>query len=375
VADEAAAEREYQDLMANVDEVLKLPVRAPAHEVLLRQSLRYHVKYWLRVRLLRRSPRENSHPLSAYLLRHNIDVIFAIARTEAAITTVPTVMWLPDFQHEHLPDMFQPDDRAGFSAIFRAQAHAANLLLVKSEAVRRDVQAFFPEQAAKVRCIQYVAHVPVESYADDPRDGLARYHLPEKFIYLPNQFWQHKNHKLVFEALAQLRARGVCPCIVSTGNPVDYRRPAYFSELMQLLSEANLREQFIILGQLPRADVFRLMRQAVCVLNPSRFEGFGMSVAESKSLGKRVLVSDLAPLREQAAPGAVYFNPTDAGELAAKMETAWLTWPPGPDRDLEAAARAELPRRQAVFGQALVDLFKEAQADFNSIRPPNRQPA
>jgi len=55
-------------------------------------------------------------------------------------------------------------------------------------------------------------------------------------------------------------------------------------------------------------------------LNPSRFEGFGMSVAESKSLGKRVLASDLGLLREQAAPGAVYFDPADAGENRQQRE-------------------------------------------------------
>jgi hypothetical protein len=31
---------------------------------------------------------------------------------------------------------------------------------------------------------------------------------------------------------------------------------------------------------------------------------------------------------------------------------------------MEAAARAELPRRQAAFGRALLQLFQEAQADF-----------
>ena len=206
--------------------------------------------------------------------------------------------------------------------------------------------------------------MPPEPYREDPRLGLARYHLPDKFIYLPNQFWQHKNHELVFEALGRLGARGVYPIIVSSGNPVDYRRPAYFSELMQKLSQAGLREQFIYLGQVPRADVFRLMRQSVCVLNPSKFEGFGMSVAESKSLGKHVLVSDLGPLREQAAPGAVYFDPGDAGDLAVKMGAVWTSTPPGPDPELEAAARAELPRRQAAFGRQLLQVFEQSHSEF-----------
>src|SRR5207237_1404710 len=162
-------------------------------------------------------------------------------------------------------------------------------------------------------------HVPPQVYDGDPRRTLAGYHLPEKFIFLPNQFWKHKNHALVFEALGQLSRRGLHPCIVSTGSPNDYRHPLHFAELMQMLSRLNIRDQFIFLGQVPRADVFCLIRQAVCVLNPSDFEGLGLSVAESKSVGKRVLVSDLAPLREQDAPGAMYFQPGDLEELAEQL--------------------------------------------------------
>ena len=154
--------------------------------------------------------------------------------------------------------------------------------------------------------------------------------------------------------------------VVSTGHPSDFRHPEYFAELMQSLSRWNVREQFIILGQVPRQDVYRLMRQSVCVLNPSTFEGLGLSVAEAKSLGKRVVVSDLAALREQNAPGAAYFDPSDAGELSDRLAEVWNATPAGPDSQLEAAARAELAGRQSAFGQALADIFLEAQAQFGS---------
>jgi len=364
VVSEDAPERGYRLLANNADEVLLAHMHVPSTDQRKLWSWRYHFTWWLRTQVLKIPEPAAPHPLADFLPKHHIDAYFTLSFMRASVTSVASLVWIPDFQHIRLPDMFQADDRAIRDAIFQGQTRAATRLVVKSEEVRRDLAAFAPEQAGKIRCIQYVAPVPLETYDTDPRDGLARYHLPEKFIYMPNQFWQHKNHKLVFEALGRLRARGVYPNIVSTGNLVDYRRPAYFSELMQTLSRANAREQFIILGQVPRDDVFRLIRQSVCVLNASKFEGFGMSVAESKSLGKRVLVSDLSPLRDQDAPGAVYFDPNDVDDLAVKLEQVWTAAAPGPDQPMETAARAELPRRQAAFGRALLQLFQEAQADF-----------
>ena len=365
VVDAHTPEADYASLAAEADEVLRAPEFPPDPSLLKQLSLRYHLALWLRQRLLKRLPPAAPHPLARVLPDQHIDGYFTMAVNPAPIRSVPSLVWIPDFQHRRLPDNFTPDERNGRDYYFTAQIGWATLVVVTSDEVRRDLEAFAPGQAGKARLLRYVANIPADVYTQDPRAALAKYHLPEKFIYLPNQFWQHKNHRLVFEALALLASRGVRPAIVSTGSPIDYRQLAHFADLMQMLSRLNIREQFIFLGQVPRADVFQLIRQARCVLNPSKFEGLGLSVAESISVGKRVLVSDLPSLREQAAPGARYFDPNQADDLAAQLEEVWTTLAPGPDGPLEAAARAELPRRQAAFGRAVLGLFKEAQVSFS----------
>jgi glycosyltransferase involved in cell wall biosynthesis len=374
---ESAEESAYQSLAALADEVVRTPVQAADESMRMQQSLRYHLSWWARHRLLRVPAPKTAHPFNAVLTRHQIDAYFTMAANTAPQTTTPSLVWIPDFQHRRLPSNFAPAERAKRDRAFAVQARCAARLITTSAEVLRDLRNFAPDEAAKGRAIQFVANVPADVYEPDPLAGLARYHLPEKFVYLPNQFWRHKNHKLVFEALSRLQARAVRPIIVSSGSPTDYRWPAHFSDLMQLLSEANLRDQFIYLGRVPRTDLFLLMRQAICVLNPSLFEGLGMSVAESKSLGKRVLASDLEPIREQSAPGAEYFDPQDADNLAAKLEAAWMNLRAGPDHEMEAAARTALPGRQRAFGAAFLQLANEAIQSWPAAwmpPSPNRRP-
>lgn len=121
--------------------------------------------------------------------------------------------------------------------------------------------------------------------------------------------------------------------------PVDYRHPAHFADLMEKVSQWDIREQVALLGPLPREDVLRLMRQSICVLNPSLFEGYGMTVDEARSVGKQVLVSDILAHREQDPPRAVFFDPRDCEDLAGKLEKIWRETPPGPDFALELEAR------------------------------------
>ena len=88
---------------------------------------------------------------------------------------------------------------------------------------KNDLKEFYPKYVGKSRIMQFVAHVPENIYDDNPDKVLKQYNIPSKFIYMPNQFWAHKNHLLVFEALSILKEKGVEPFFVLTGNPTDYR--------------------------------------------------------------------------------------------------------------------------------------------------------
>jgi glycosyltransferase involved in cell wall biosynthesis len=184
-------------------------------------------------------------------------------------------------------------------------------------------------------------------------------------VYLPNQFWKHKNHGVAFEAIKIARDRGVRINLACTGYPADYRHAQYFAELWAKASQWNVRDQIFYLGVLPREHVLLLMRQSICVLNPSLFEGWGMSVDEARSLGKQALISDIPAHREQNPPGAVFFDPRNAHDLADKLQAVWLDTPPGPDHQREKAARQEQPKRVRSFAEKFVELCEETCREVN----------
>jgi glycosyltransferase involved in cell wall biosynthesis len=260
----------------------------------------------------------------------------------------------------HLPEFYTRHERVTRERDFRQAGDTATLLLVTSEFARRDLERFAPEYSSKTRVLHWVPNLPAEVYAVNPYEVVERYHLPDKFFYLPNQFWKHKNHKTVIYALVRLRDRGLYPNIVCTGQMHGPSDPSYLPALMREISESQLRDQFIILGTVPRRDVFSLIRQSVAVLNPTLFEGFGLSVAESKAVGKRVLAADLPAHKEQDAPAAEYFDPKNVDELTEKLGRIWQESEPGPELDLEENARRVHPAAQRRFAQGFLEIATEA---------------
>lgn len=320
--------------------------------------------WWQRIPVLRNQARRASSRVGsredAVLARNQIDCSFSVMFERRRDVSVPLLTWIFDLQYRHMPELFDPPERAKREAMIRREAALATLLVVTSDTVYSDLTGLLPQFSYKVRKLPWVSNIPDWVYERDPGQVVQVYHLPDKFLYLPNQFWMHKNHHVVIEALARLRGKGVKPSVVCSGSLIDHRKPEHIGDLLQKIARQDLYRQVFILGQVPREDVFLLMRQAACLLTPTLFEGFGLSVAEAASLGKRMLISDLPTLREQNAPCALYFNPNDPDELADKMQMIWETTAPGPDLSLEAQARAALPARQKAFAMAFLDLAQES---------------
>jgi glycosyltransferase involved in cell wall biosynthesis len=275
----------------------------------------------------------------------------------------PLLGWIHDFQHSHLPELFSAKELAQRDDRFARLADASARVIVSSEDAQRDFRRFFPAYASKERVMRFVAQVPPEVYDRDPGWICEEYHLPERFVFLPNQFWAHKGHRLVVEALARLRTDHPDITVVCTGNPNDPRQPLYFGELLAQVARHGVRDRFVLLGWVPQAHLFQLARQSVAVLQPSRFEGWSTTVEEARSVGKTMLLSDIPVHREQDPPGARYFDPDDARALADALVDVYDTASPGPDRALESAARAALPARTRDYAETFVRIAREAISD------------
>jgi glycosyltransferase involved in cell wall biosynthesis len=192
-----------------------------------------------------------------------------------------------------------------------------------------------------------------------PGEVRSRYGLPEKFFFLPNQIWKHKNHRVVIEAVSQLRASGMDVCVAVSGQARDHRHSQLFNELEKQVVNLGIQKQIRFLGLVPYGDVLELMRACTALINPSYCEGWSTPVEEAKSLGVPMLLSNLAVHREQAGNQAVYFNPDSPDELARCMKNHMaLTLPDSASREAEAAR--QVPGRLAQFALAFARIVDAA---------------
>jgi glycosyltransferase involved in cell wall biosynthesis len=336
-----------------VDEVLAAP-EEDSPSFWRRQAVRLR-----KLAHIYRAPATTRPHLASLLHAREVRAMFTCRDEYGPHFGVPLLGWLPDFQHIHLPEMFTQEEIRQRDQLYARTSRNATRVIVSSEDARTDLEGFAPGATEKARVLHFVAQIPEKVYATDPAQISLRYHLPERFIYLPNQFWRHKNHEVVIEALGLMKSKRPDIMIVCTGNTHDNRNPPYFGQLLSRIATLNLRDNLILLGWVPHADIFELMRQSLAVLQPSLFEGWSTTVEEAKSLGKHALLSDIAVHREQDPSSVTFFNPRDPQALAECLVRVYDERKPGPDNELEDAARRALPERTREFGERFMKIVTE----------------
>jgi glycosyltransferase involved in cell wall biosynthesis len=126
-------------------------------------------------------------------------------------------------------------------------------------------------------------------------------------LYYPASFNPHKGHAVLLQALRALSDDGADFRLILTGGKTDQIASSAPSNVPEI-EEARLaysqapegfRDKLDIRGMVSAETVDECFEMADLVVLPSRYEGFGLPLAEAVARGKRVVCSDIPAFREQ----------------------------------------------------------------------------
>lgn len=291
-------------------------------------------------RALRRSVGRNI-PLELWLRSRGIQV-YSHCAPLGLRAAMPTIGHIADFGYKYFKDLYPDDVFANKDAGTARICNEFDMLLLSSRSAEADYQRFFPDASAKSAVLNIVpTSIPEQESTLDQL--VARYQIPHRYIHSPNQFWVHKNHVAIVEALAIAKAKGHDIHVVCNGGTLDERRPCHFEATIDRARTLGVDDRFHVLGIIPYQDAIDLMRHSMAVLSASLFEGWGISITEAKMLGKTILLSDIPVFREQAPERASYFDPDDHEELAARLIATQEGYSETADRAAAALQRERWP--------------------------------
>lgn len=300
--------------------------------------------------------------LEFLLRKHRIDAL-SHSFTAGSKSNIPTISWIPDFQHIHMPHNFSQSELDVRDRFLRRLVKGSRRIILSSHCARNDFASFAPRDLPKTRVMHFVSGFDDVGATISYEKLCSRFSIHQPFFHLPNQFWTHKNHLVIVEALGILLKQDVHVLVLATGKTGDHRDPKYFEQLMARVKKLGVQDSFRPLGIVTLPELQSLMVNAISLINPSNFEGWSTTVEESKSLGLPIILSDIPVHIEQAPSLGHYFKAGSAEDLAEVMLATIREHDPAVAAKRRKVASLALTERVKQFGEAYEEIVKSTLAD------------
>lgn len=217
---------------------------------------------------------------------------------------------------------------------FTAAATRFALVCCISEAVLRDVSSRYP--GLKLRQVNNGVMTSAIARCNRQRAATAI-----RGVQISRLVHDKKGQDLLISALAIVNAAPNQPKL-----SIDFIGDGpSLAHLIGLAANAGVAAYCHFVGAMPRSEVYQRLCTYDLLVQPSRYEGFGLTVAEGMAAGVPVVVSDIEGPMEIIANGAFgsFFKTSDVGALANALLEAIST--------LDTSATVE--RRKAARNHAL----------------------
>jgi glycosyltransferase involved in cell wall biosynthesis len=280
--------------------------------------------------------------LRKFLQSEQIDWLFLSAPVTWGFEAgIPYVMPVHDLQHRlqpNFPEVSQNGQWELREYLYRNGIAHASQVIVESAIGLKHVRGLYHCEAEKIVVIPYNASdcVSKESADESTRRAVrSLYALPEKFLFYPAQFWPHKNHCRIVEAIWVARQLGSDISVVFCGNRESGILQETAKKVLYIADRLGISDNLYIIGYAEQAHMSALYAEAVGLIMPTFFGPSNIPILEAWATGCPVITSNIQGLREQAGRAALLVDPLSVNSIASAMIRLWK----------DAKLREELVRR------------------------------
>jgi glycosyltransferase involved in cell wall biosynthesis len=181
----------------------------------------------------------------------------------------------------------------------------AKHVLCDSKATANDAIDYLQIPANKMTVVQLAYDANHFRFLDLPTQNY--------FLYM-GRHQPYKNLERMIRAFAAIATHSDYEFWIA--GSIDKR---FTPNLVAQIDELNLTNRVQFLSYCPYSDVPKLINQAIALVFPSLWEGFGLPILEAMACGTPVITSNLSSMPEVAGDAALLVDPYDEGAIAEAM--------------------------------------------------------
>jgi len=259
-------------------------------------------------------------PLEKKLLRHNCDIVYFVSPSgrPVLLQVLNYILTVWDLAHRDSPEFPEVRNYGIFHKrenFYRQNLVAAYMIIVDSEELSKKLISRYGVDHDKILVMPFSPSpfIVDEKASSTSEDVSVKYNLNRPYFYYPAQFWAHKNHIRILEALLVLKSKAIECNVVFSG--ADHGNLTYIENFIE---NNDLDKNVKILGFVPGEDLRGLYQNCISIIMPTYFGPTNIPPLEAWLLKKPIIYS--AHLKAQVQDAAILIDPDDKVDLSNAMQ-------------------------------------------------------
>ena len=236
--------------------------------------------------------------------RDGVDLLFSPGFVSPLWGKFRKVVTIHDLYYRLFPQFVRPCQRRYWRLFLPLSLHRVNTAIAVSDSTRADIIMAFPWSVEKVKRIHLGADVlnRVAATCVDDRP----------YCLVVGNITPNKNVETILAAFALLKESDVDCRLIVAGSDL-------FGLLARELKSMPITLDVEMLEHVADDTLASLYANALCLIQASHYEGFGLPVIEAMRAACPVIASDIPVLREVGGTAALYFPPESSADLSAAI--------------------------------------------------------
>jgi len=187
----------------------------------------------------------------------------------------------------------------------------SDAIIADSRSTATDIEGELGISAKKIDTI----HLGTPILPKEPECGSKQsIDVPGRYFLFVGTLDPRKNFERIFKAFELLKPLSKRLHLVIVGGEGWKNRV-----FIEMVSKHPLKAQIHMPGYLPRNQLVSYYKNALCLMFPSLYEGFGFPILEAMSCGTPVITSNVSSMKEVAGNAALLVNPYDTDAISEAM--------------------------------------------------------
>ena len=241
-------------------------------------------------------------PIDLLLHGPRPNVFFTPSHYAPRLSLMPTAIAIMDLSYIHFPQLFRKKDLYKLANWTKYSATNAQRIFTISLASKNDIIREYKLPSYKV-VVTYHGVKQVSSKSNMDK---------KNYILFVGTLQPRKNIVRLIEAFSKLKNKSVDLLIVG-------KKGWLYEEILKAPEKFQVNDRVNFMDFVKDEDMPSLYKNAVCLVLPSLYEGFGLPVLEAMKYGCPVILSNVSSLPEAGGDAALYFNPESSADIAAKI--------------------------------------------------------